>query len=275
MKLNINGNIMEIEDSILSKAIEDKQESIDINNDLVIRTKADEAKFSANTRTEGISVGAEIGRKEVLKGFGIEGEGQHKTDASSIAAIKTYSEGLVSQALVDAKIAPDKKVSELTLDIETLKATNATLTTAKETQASEFKTFKNNQLIGSALANEIPDNAALDNNRMLTLMRSEIKIDINENGVLFGIGNDGEPLKDANRDLLPVKTIVANFFDNNNDLLKSASGGAGGGDSGGGSGKQTTDEFIDEMKEQGHAPNSPAFDQIMNQRISAGTLDMS
>ena len=104
MKLNINGNIIEVEDSILTTAIEAKTESIEIKSALVIRTAEDETTFAANTRTEGIAVGAEVGRKEVLKGFGLEGEGLHKNESSTIEAIKTFNTGLVDKALIDAKI---------------------------------------------------------------------------------------------------------------------------------------------------------------------------
>ena len=39
MKININGSIVEITDEDLSKAIEDKKESIDItNDDIVVRS---------------------------------------------------------------------------------------------------------------------------------------------------------------------------------------------------------------------------------------------
>jgi len=275
MKLNINGNIIEVEDSVITKAIEDKQESIEINNDLVIRTAADETKFAANTRTEGISIGAEIGRKEVLKGFGIEGDGQHKSDASAISALKGFSDGLVAQALKDAKIAPDKKVEELNNDIKTLQGTISGLNTTNENQAKEFKTFKNNQLISSSLTNEVPENALLDKKTMLTIMQSSIKLGVNENGVVFGVGPDGQPLKDSTTlEPLSVKTIAANFFNERNDLLKPSTGGAGGGDSGGGSGKQSFDDFIKEMGDAGHTPNGPQFNVIMGERMRAGTLDV-
>ena len=275
MKLNINGNIVEIEDSILTTAIEAKTEAIDITSELVIRSAASEATFSDNKRKEGISVGAEIGRKEVLKGFGLEGEGLHKTHEASITALTGYSDGLVTKALADAKIAPDKKVSELTNDIATLQGTISTLTSTNETQASEFKTFKNNQLISSSLTSEVPENALLDSKTMLTIMQSNMKFDVNENGVVFGVGPDGQPLKDKTTlDPLSVKTIAANFFNERNDLLKPSTGGAGGGDSGGGAGKQSVEDFTKEMGDAGHQPNSPRFNEIMTERMKANTIDI-
>ena len=276
MELNINGGkIIVIEDSVFLKAIEEKQGSIDIKSDLVIRTAADEETFASNTRSEGIKVGSEVGRKEVLKGFGLEGEGHHKTHESSITALKGFSDGLVTKALEDAKIAPDKKVSELQGDITTLQGTISTLQSANETQANDFKMFKNTQLINSSLTNEVPENALLDNKTMLTIMQSSIKLGVNENGVVFGIGMDGQPMKDTTTlEPLPVKTIVANFFNGRNDLLKPSTGGAGGGDSSGASGKQSMEDFIKEQEEAKHSPNSPEFNRIMTERMKAGTLDV-
>ncbi len=273
MKLNINGNTVEVADEELTKAIEAKTETIEVKSDLVIRSVADEKTFSDNIRTEGITAGTDIGRKEVLKGFGIEGEGLHKSDKTAIDAIQTFSNGLVTKALEDAKIEPDKKNEELTKDITTLKGTIETLTKSNEDQAANFKTFKNNQLISNSLSGQIPENALLGTRDTLTIMNAQIKLDVNEHGVVFGVGADGNPLKDKTTlELLPVKTIVTDFFNDNAQLLKPSSGGGGGGDSSGADGKQTTDEFIKEMGDLGHAPNSPKFNEIMQERIKAETL---
>jgi hypothetical protein len=274
MKLNINGKIVEVDDSVLASAMEEKKETIEIKSDLVIRSSEDETTFAANKRTEGIAIGAEIGRKEVLKGFGLEGDGLHKSDESSINAIKGYSDNLIEKALTDAKVAPDKKVTELTNDIATLKGTIETLNGVNDGIKNEFQTYKNHQLMSSALANEVPENALNSKADTLTLMNSKIKLDVNENGVVFGVGNDGQPMKDPTTlDLLPVSTIASNFFNENNHLLKPASGGAGGGDSGDTGGKQSFDAFIKEQQEAGVQPNSPQFVAIMTERQKAGLLE--
>jgi len=274
MKLNINGNEIEIADEDITKAITEKQETFEVKSDLVIRSAEDETVFAENKRKEGIAAGAEIGRKEVIKGLGIEGEGLHKSDASSIKAIQSFSQGLVSKALEDAKIEPNTKIAEKDKDILTLKGTIETLTTQNNDLNNNFKTFKNTQLISSSLSNEIPDNVLLPKSDTLTLMQSKIKLDVDENGNVFGIGKDGQPLKDANLNLLPVKDIAANFFNENNQLLKPASGGAGGGDSGGGGGKQSIEDFSKEMKDAGHSANSPEFNRVLQERMKANTIDI-
>jgi hypothetical protein len=275
MKLNINGNEVEIADADLTAAIEANKESIEVKSELIIKTVEQNKLFNDNLKSDNIKIGAEIGRKEVLKGFGIEGDGHHKTDATSIAALTEHSASLVSKALEDAKIEPNKQVETLTSDIETLRGTIKTLEKDKENQTFEFNAFKNTQLISNALSNEVPDNTLLDKASTLTLMNSEIKLDVNENGVVFGVGADGQPMKDpTTAELLPVKTIAANWFNNRNDLLKPSSGGAGGGDSGGGDGKQSMDDFIKEQADAGIQANSPDFNRVMQERMKAGTLEV-
>ena len=110
MKININGNLVEVSDDILHKAIEDKLDSIDITSeDLVIRTTEQQTLFETNLKKEVGDHKVEIGRKEVLAGLGIdyEGKGFHKDLNKSIEAINTFVGLSTTKALEDAKLAPD------------------------------------------------------------------------------------------------------------------------------------------------------------------------
>jgi len=120
MKLDINGKTFEVTDEILSKAIEDKTESIKIESDLIMRTPDEENTFVANTKKSGDSASFEIARKGVLKGLGIDVDGQHKSDESALTAINSFVQNKVEKALTDAKIEPDKQVLELKADKEGL-----------------------------------------------------------------------------------------------------------------------------------------------------------
>ena len=90
MKLNINGREIEVADEELSKAIEEKKESLEIKSDLSIRTAEEETTFVENLKTGSNTAAYEIGRKNVLKGLGIEVEGQHKSDEAAINAVNVY-----------------------------------------------------------------------------------------------------------------------------------------------------------------------------------------
>lgn len=275
MKLNINGQVIEVEDENLFKALEEKKESFEIKSeDLVLRTKDEDTTFSDNLRKEGIATGAEIGRKEVIKGIGIEGEGLHKSDESAIEAINTFMTTRVTTALADAGKEPDKKIVELEGDILKLRETISTKDGELEKVNGDFTSFKKTETIKSKLSSLIPDNTVIPKDKMLTLMSLDIKADIDDNGNVFGVGANGEPIKDANRSLLPIKEVVSNFFSNNPDYLTGSTGGANGGDStGSGGGKQTALEFHEEMMKAGNTPGSTVYQTEMTERVKAGTLE--
>lgn len=274
MKFNIDGKTIEVEDEALSKALEDKSESLDIKADgLVLRTTEEEDTFKGNIKDEGIAIGAEIGRKEVLKGLDIISDGAHKSDASAIEAIKGFSTANVTKALADAKIEPNAQIEAKDADILKLQGNIKTLTQEKETLQGDFNGFKNDHLKSSTLAGLIPDNISLPRKNILTLMNAEIKTDVNESGVVFGVGADGQPLKNqTDMSVMALKDVVSGFFNDNPHLLKQSEGGAGGGDSGGEGGKQTLEEFTKEMSDAGHAINGEEFRKQMEARTKAGTL---
>ena len=274
MKLNINGKELEVSDEELSKALEEKKESFDLKSDFVLRTEDEETSFKENLRKEGISTGAEIGRKEVIKGLGIEGEGLHKSDELSIEAIKGLMTSNTDAALKDANIAPDKKVAELQSDLGTLQKTIANQQSTIEEKDPMFATFKRQAKTDSEFDKHIPENIALPRKDVVTLMKANIKLDVGEDGSVFGVGMDGQPMKDKLLNPLPIKEVMGNFFNTNPHLLKGAQGGAGEGDSGGGSGKQSLEAFTKEMNEAGHATNGSQFVSVMQERMKAGTLDI-
>jgi hypothetical protein len=273
MKININGNLVEVDNEVLSKAIEEKTESIEVTSNLKIRTAEDEERFVANIKTESNGALIEIGRKEMLKGLGIDPNGAHKTDESAISAINSFMEDKVATALTDAKVAPDAKVQELTAD--KLALTNNL--NALQTDFDTFKTGVSNEKLEAKRINTIsgfiPDNTLNSKDNTMTILNSRLKTAYNDEGVLHGIDDNGNPMKNGQTmDLLPMKDVVQQFFDSNPDLLKTASGGGGGGDSGHQGGKQTLAEFTEEMKGADKYPNSPEFVEEMTVRVAAGTL---
>lgn len=274
MKFNIDGKTIEVEDEVLSKAIEDKSESLDIKADgLVLRTTEEEDTFKENIKKEGIGIGAEVGRKEVLKGLDIVSDGAHKSDASAIEAIKGFSTANVTKALADAKIEPNAQIEAKDADILKLQGNIKELGEKNDTLESNFTSFKNDHLKSSTLAGLIPENIALPRADVLTLMNAKIKTDVNDQGVVFGVGADGQPMKNqTDMSVMALKDVVSGFFNDNSHLLKQSEGGAGGGDSGGEGGKQTLEEFTKEMSDAGNPINGEEFRKQMEARTKAGTL---
>jgi len=164
MKININGKVVEVDNATITEALEKKQEEIIITDvPYVIRTTDEDKQFQENLKKETMKSGTEIGRKEILKGLGIEKDGIHKSDESTITALQEWSSGLVASKLEEAKIEPNKKVDELNKDLETLKGTIKTVQQEKEQVLNEYTTFKKSNIINTTLSSVIPDNIVLYN----------------------------------------------------------------------------------------------------------------
>ena len=275
MKFNIEGNEVEIPDADLTKAIEDKADKIDVKMEgVTIRTTEQESTFVENTKKLGFADGAEIGRKNVLKGMGLEANGAHKSDDTAIKALTDWSKGEVDTALTDAKIEPNDKIKTLNSDLEGVRAN--LLTSQQETKdaVSNHNAFKLGISDDKTAMSFIPDNTIMSKERTLLTMKSEVPTKRDENNVLVGLDSSGNVLKDAaTLAPLPMSQVYKNYFDNNTDLLKSAGGGGGGGDSSGNEGKTTFIEFAKEMAGKNIEMNSTAWNTEVATRQKNGTLE--
>ncbi len=275
MKININGSIVEITDEDLSKAIEDKKDSIDItNDDIVVRSKEDFDTFTTNTRNEGKLAGTEIGRKELFEALEIdsEGTGAHKSVEKSKALITTWQTGITSTALTDANIAPDKKVKELETDLATLRTNLVTSEGQTTALQGQFDTYKKDQNLSGQYSSSIPDNVIMDKGDMATILKTKLRADI-QDGRTVALDSSGNVMKHKTTlEPLSFGEAVTNFFTDNPQYIKTTDGGAGGVDSTGANGKQSFEDFTKEMVDAGHRPNDIKFTAVMTERLKAGTL---
>lgn len=276
MKFNLDGKEVEVADEVLTEAIEKKTESLDIKTEgLTIRTTEEEESFKTNTKAEGVVEGSEIQRKEILKGLDIDPNGAHKGTDKTIAAINVFATGKVTAALTDAKIEPDKKVLELTEQVDTLKGTITKTESERDSALSTHTAFKQNITKNDKLIKNMPENMKHSKEDMLLIMNSKLNTGFNDAGVLVGFDEQGAVMKNPSTgDPLPIKDVVKGFFDTNTEYIADNGGGAGGGDSGGGSGKQTAVEFQEEMKKAGIELNSQPYIDIMSERIKNSTLEV-
>tara|TARA_R110002012_G_scaffold220837_1_gene392483 strand:- start:734 stop:1570 length:837 start_codon:yes stop_codon:yes gene_type:complete len=278
MKLNINGNVVDLDIEAFNKAVEDKAESFDIkSDDLVIRSTENQNLYEENLKKEVGDYKVEIGRKEVLNALGIENEGKgfHKSVDKSIGAINDFINQSTKSALEEAGKAPDGKIKELTTDLETLRSNLLAKDSEIEAAKGEFNTYKKNQTISNVLMNNIPENTILPKSDIMTIVKSQINLDIDDNGNSYGLGTDGQPIKDADRSVIGGDNIVKSFFDNNPQYLKPTSGGAGGGDSTGEGGKIKFDDLVKQQAQIGNSPASAEFKAEAARLQKDGTLDMS
>jgi len=279
MKIKVGTQEFDIDDD---KVLVDGKvsESVEIESDLVMRTPDEDTTFKKNAADEGFKDGAEIGRKNLLKGILGEDDvnGQHKNDETAIKAINTFKDGAVTKALEDAKVAPDEQITALKLehgkDIETLKTSLATETKAKEDALGGLTSFKQTNAKTTELRKHLPEGLIISQDQAIKLMSSDINLDFTEEGSMVLKDAQGNVRKDTKTlEPIPIKTGVEEWFADNNDLVKGSTGGGGGdgGDSGG-DGKETMKAFTEEMITAGHRPNDPKFVAEMNERIKNGTL---
>ena len=146
MKILINGVVTEVDNDALKKAIEDNSESFEIKSeDFVIRTAEDHTTYETNLKSASQTIGEEIGRKNLFKALDIdiEGTGAHKDVNKSVETLSGWSKSLTEKAISDANIEPNKKVEELTRDLETLRGNMAAKDEEIASINNQFTTYKN------------------------------------------------------------------------------------------------------------------------------------
>jgi len=278
MQLNINGNSVDIDLDAFNKAVEDNQDSFEIKSDnVVVRSIENQELYETNLKKEYGDHKVEVGRKEVLNALGLEteGKGLHKNLDKSISAINDHIGQSTKLALEEAGKAPDGKIKELTADLETLRGNLLAKDSEIEAAKGEFNTYKKNQTISNVLSSNIPENTILPKSDILTIVSSQISLDIDENGNSFGYGKDGEPIKDGDRSVISGDNIVKSFFENNPQYLKPVTGGAGGGDSTGAGGKIKFNDLVKQQASIGNSPSSAEFKQEAARLQKEGALDLS
>ena len=276
MKLNINGNLVELDIDAFNKAVESKDESFDISlDDHIVKSKSDFDTLLANTKTEAGNYQVEIGRKELLKGLGIETEGGvHKTQEKALEAINAFNKGLVSTALSESGQEPDKKLEEAQNDILKLQGIITEKDTAIASGLDAFNSYKKDQTLKGTYSQYIPENTIIPKSDMALILSNNLKLDINDNGVVYGIGQDGNPLKDDTLSLKSAESLIGSFFDNNPSYIKNAGGGSGQGNQGSGGGKTKYSDFVKSQAEQGNNPMSNEFKTELSRLSSEGSIDM-
>lgn len=275
MKLNINGNSINVDLAALSKAVEDGAESFDISSDdLVVKSKSDFETLISNTKKEAGDYQVEIGRKEVLKGLGIETEGGlHKDLSKSIEAITGYTKSQIEKAIQESGAEPNGKIKELQSDIEKLQSIISEKDTKIQESINTFNTYKKDQTIKEVYSKYIPENTILPKSDIALILSNKIKLDVNEDGNVFGIGQDGNPIKDENLSLMGPDKLIQGFFNDNPSYIKSAEGGKGEGDSSS-SGKMTYSQLVKQQAEKGNNPMSEEFKAELNRLNSEGSIDL-
>ncbi len=268
MKINVNGTELEVQDEVIAGAIE-KKETLKIENDKIILFSVDDY----NTRIEnlkkdeykkGRKEGVEIEWKETKRKLGIEIEGKNGDE---------ILDAFRQKVLTDAKIEPNKKITEQDEMIKQLRANLAKEESEKNELKKSFSQKEKENTINSMIFTAIPEKAISE-----TMTRSDVAVLFKGNGYQLDLEEgkevvkfNGEVLKHTTT-LEPLKlSDVMSDFVTKKGLIKSE-GGRGAGDDVSKGTPGTLEAFDEEMKAKNILENSPEYVREMNIRIKDKTL---
>lgn len=251
---------LRLPEGTLKSAIEAAEEKdIEIPS-LKIYTEEEETARIENERKTAREIGVEIAIKGAKNKFGLQFEGK---------TIDNLLENYSKKVIQDANISPDKKVQELTSDLEKLRGINSTI----ENQFNEFKATvikkEGEREIDSLILTKIPQNTTIPTKDVLHLFKYNFQAEKNEGGIIE-FKKDGVVLKNEKTlNPLTAEEVINSFV---TPYLKKPEGGAGGGDEAGGGKPGTLQAFSKEMADRGVREGSLEFNQEMQKRIKEKTL---
>jgi len=268
MKIKVNEQEFEVQDTVIAEAIE-KKTAIEIKDAAISVFKTDEY----NTRIEnlkkdeykkGRKEGVEIEWKETKRKLGIEIEGKNGDEILDAFRLKV---------LTDAKVEPNQKIKDLEADKIKLQQNLTKLETEKTELSNQFAQKEKEGKINSIIFSSIPEKAVSE-----TLTRNDIVSVFKGNGYQVDIVDEKEVVK-VNGEVLkhtttlePLKlSDVMSKFVTDKGFLKQ-DGGRGASDSTEKGTPGTLEAFTKEMEAKEIKVGSEAYAKEMGERIKNKTL---
>lgn len=266
MKFTIKGKTFEVADAEITKAIEEKKESMEITTDLSVRTAEEEAIFVENHKKEARKEGVEIAVKTTRTELGLNFEG--KTIDNLVKAVQ-------AKTLEEAKIEPTEQNKKLQTQLQEKEAAlQAAITKATEAENRE-KSYKSEVTIDRVIEQSIPEKTILPKEDIKTLLKTKMKFSTDENGKVIVLNEAGEVIKNpTTADPMAAKDVVEDFFKTNKQYVQGVQGGFGGGDDGGSGDKITMTKFIEQMTEKGVPLNGDEFNSELKKLQDAQAIDI-
>ena len=266
MKFTVGTKEYDIDDAVITKAIEDKTTVLELAKDVIVRTNVEDNAFVENMKKEARKEGLEIAVKKSREELGLSFEG--KTLEKLVDAVK-------AKAVEEAGLNPDEAVTKIKAKLSEKELALQTAISRADQAEKNAKDLQSSFKIDKALDQFIPSNTALPVEDIKIILKSKLEFKDNEGNLEVYSG--GQLLKNATTmDALPAKDAIENFFRDNTHYMKAAEGGNGGGDSGNGGngGKLTIEKFNENMKTKGHTINSAEYTAELNKAITEKLIDL-
>jgi hypothetical protein len=264
MKITISNKTFEVS----KEDFEANPEEIKLEFDGTLRTQEEESTFVENQKTLARTEGAQKALRTKADELGLDIEGS-KRNIDDV--FKAYSKKI----LEDAKIEPAEQLKKIQLSLDEKEVALQNALARVGQGETEFKSYKNQNILDTYLDSAIPSNTKLAKEDMKLILKSKIKFDFDENGSIVALDNQGNVMKDtvtANPRL--AKDVVNSFFQDNQSYLKGNDGGSGEGDSQSKGTKKTLDKFIEEQQAKNVKLNSPEFTKALEDQTAAGLIDV-
>ena len=241
---------------VLQKAITSEDEiSIEfVDGSFVSDSELEDLKnerFNSGKK-EGQTICYDFAMKDVKKDFGLDIEGKNREDIIKAARSKVMS---------DAKIEPDKKISELNQSLENLRKQYETDKSSWEGEVSSYKGKLKDISIMNELQRNTPDIKGLKSSQFATLARTEFEFDFSEDGMLVAKKN-GNIIKDKMEKPIPVKDILTDYATQNG--WNSVPGRGGNNEFGDKSEFKTLNDVYKHMEQNNINPMSAEGEKLIN-----------
>lgn len=250
---------------IFYKAPEEKE--IDLTNiaivpksDYEVMSKADFAARLENQKTSA----QEIMIKEARTKFNLDFTGK---------TIDKFAEALKKKAIEEAGVTPDKKVLELTKDLETVRGNLTEYENKYKNLETTVKQKETAFTIDSTINAALPKvKTKIPVQDLGVLFKTKYKPAVNDSGALVFHNDKGEVLKNTTTmNPLSVSEVMNDF---QTPYIETPAGGDGGGDNHGQAKPGTYDAFVKEMEKENKLEGTQGFVNEMKKRMADKTLKM-
>ena len=280
VKININGEIVEMDQAEVSKAIETGEVKIESDKlivkseDNIIYTKEEHDTYTKNLGDaeykKGKTAGEEMTFKAMKNASGYEIEGYKDAD--------TFVSTFKTKVIEEAKIEPNEQLKKKDADIATLQGTITEIKTEFDTFKTGITEKETRGKKDNALTSFIPDEGVIVKKSIsMSALKNELSIDVMfDDAGKAQLTKNGEVIKDP-KTLQPIEP--KGFIESNLatlGLIKKANGGGGGGDDTGDGKGGSYEAFVKEMNAKGseYGQGTQNFAIEMNKRIGDKTLVM-
>ncbi len=249
--------------SLVAAQADTAEVDVPIDDKLSVLSEEELTTVKGNSYKDGKKAGVEMEVDSIKKELNLDFTGK---------TVKGLADAVAKKAVDDAKIEPDKKVTELTQKLATVQQTATDLQTKLAEKEGELTSVKT---LGT-LTKDIPANLSLPANKVLLLMKEDGYEYKTEDGKIVWY-KDGKALTDKLGNNMPTKDVTTEYATANKLLTEAApKGGRGKGDESGPAGVFTKlSEIKAKYTAEGKSMLGDEFRQAVAEASKVDGFDMN